>query len=178
MAAATCASGSRRCTCSAADPAGIRGLSAREALRAIRERRALFVSRGDLSGTHLMERDLWKGLGGALPERETWYVQAGQGMMATLALAAEKGGYTLTDRGTWLAYENLRKGDSSLEPLVEGDPALFNLYSVIAVNPLRCGAARLDLALEFIDWIAGPEGRKLIREFTLGGKPLFTVAAE
>jgi tungstate transport system substrate-binding protein len=162
----------------AADPAGIKGKSVKEALQAIRAKQALFVSRGDKSGTHMMELDLWKGGGGAVPEKEAWYAQAGQGMMATITIAAEKKGYTLTDRGTWIKYENNMKGNPPLKILVEGDQVLFNQYSVIAVNPAKCGKAQLDLATKFSDWIAGPEGQKLIREFKLEGKPLFTANAK
>lgn len=162
----------------AADPAGIKGKSVKEALQAIRAKKALFVSRGDTSGTHMMELDLWKGGGGAVPEKESWYAQAGQGMMATITIAAEKKGYTLTDRGTWITYENNMKGNPPLKILVEDDQVLFNQYSVIAVNPATCGNAQLELATKFSDWIAGPQGQKLIREFTLEGKPLFTPNAK
>ncbi|MFO7708665.1 MAG: substrate-binding domain-containing protein [Desulfobacterales bacterium] len=162
----------------AADPAGIKGTSVKDALQAIRAKQAVFVSRGDKSGTHMMELDLWKGGGGVVPEKESWYAQAGQGMMATVAIAAEKKGYTLTDRGTWIKYENSMKGNPPLKILVEGDQVLFNQYSVIVVNPAKCGKAQLELATKFSDWIAGPEGQKLIREFKLEGKSLFTANAE
>lgn len=162
----------------AADPAGIKGKSVKEALQAIRAKQAVFVSRGDKSGTHMMELDLWKGGGGAVPEKESWYAQAGQGMIATITIAAEKKGYTLTDRGTWIKYENSMKGNPPLKILVEGDRVLFNQYSVIAVDPAKCGKAQLELATKFSDWIAGPQGQKLIREFKLEGKPLFTANAK
>jgi tungstate transport system substrate-binding protein len=162
----------------AADPAGIKGKSVKDALQAIRSKQAVFVSRGDKSGTHMMELDLWKGGAGAVPEKESWYAQAGQGMIATITIAAEKRGYTLTDRGTWIKYENSMKGNPPLKILVEGDRVLFNQYSVIAVNPAKCGKAQLELATKFSDWIAGPEGQKLIREFKLEGKPLFTANAK
>jgi tungstate transport system substrate-binding protein len=162
----------------AADPAGIKGKSVKDALQAIRSKQAVFVSRGDKSGTHMMELDLWKGGAGAVPEKESWYAQAGQGMIATITIAAEKRGYTLTDRGTWIKYENSMKGNPPLKILVEGDRVLFNQYSVIAVNPAKCGKAQLELAAKFSDWIAGPQGQKLIREFKLEGKPLFTANAK
>lgn len=162
----------------AADPAGIKGKSVKEALQAIRAKQALFVSRGDKSGTHMMELDLWKNLGGEVPEKEAWYAQAGQGMMVTITIAAEKNGYTLTDRGTYIKYESSMKGNPPLKILVEGDQVLFNQYSVIAVNPATCGKAQLELATKFSDWIAGPAGQKLIREFKLEGKPLFTANAK
>jgi tungstate transport system substrate-binding protein len=158
----------------AADPAGVRGKGVREALAAVQARKALFVSRGDRSGTHMLEISLWKASGMPVPEREAWYVQAGQGMLATIAIAAEKNGYTLADRGTYIRFENNRGGDPPLKILVAGDPMLVNLYSVIAVNPARCPQARADLAAELTRWIAGPEGRKVIREFRVMGQPLFT----
>jgi tungstate transport system substrate-binding protein len=162
----------------AADPAGVKGKSVKDALTAIQAKQAAFVSRGDKSGTHMMELDLWKESGAPLPEKEPWYAQAGQGMMATIGIAAEKNGYTLADRGTYIKYENTLKGAPPLKILVEGDRALFNQYSVIAVNPARCGKARLDLATKFSDWVAGPGGQKLIKDFKLMGKSLFTPNAQ
>jgi tungstate transport system substrate-binding protein len=162
----------------AADPAGVRGKSVKDALQAIQPKKANFVSRGDKSGTHMMELELWKGSGGPVPEKERWYAQAGQGMMATITIAAEKNGYTLSDRGTYIKYENNLQGNPPLKILVEGDKALFNQYSVIAVNPGKCQKAQLELAKKFSDWIAGPEGQKLIKEFKVMGKPLFTPNAK
>lgn len=160
------------------DPAGIKGKSVKDALQAIQAKKAVFVSRGDKSGTHMMELDLWKAGGGAVPEKEAWYAQAGQGMMATITIAAEKNGYTLADRGTYIKYESNMKGNPPLKILVEGDRLLFNQYSVIAVNPAKCSKAKLDLATQFSDWIAGPQGQKVIRDFKLEGKPLFTPNAK
>jgi tungstate transport system substrate-binding protein len=162
----------------AADPAGVKGKSVKEAINAISAKKANFVSRGDKSGTHMMELELWKTSGAAMPEKEAWYAQAGQGMMATITIAAEKNGYTLADRGTCITYENNLKGAPPLQVLVEGDPTLLNQYSVIAVNPVKCPKAKADLATAFSNWIAGPEGQKLIKEFKLMGKPLFTANAK
>jgi tungstate transport system substrate-binding protein len=162
----------------ASDPAGVKGKSVKEALQAIQAKKANFVSRGDKSGTHMMELDLWKGSGVPVPEKETWYAQAGQGMMATITIAAEKNGYTLADRGTYIKYENNMQGNPPLKILVEGDQALFNQYSVIAVNPAKCQKAQLELATKFSNWISGPEGQKLIKEFKVMGKPLFTPNAK
>jgi tungstate transport system substrate-binding protein len=162
----------------AADPAGVKGKSVKEALKAIQAKQANFVSRGDKSGTHMMELDLWKAAGGAVPEKESWYSQAGQGMIATITIAAEKNGYTLADRGTYIKYENTMQGNPPLRILVEGDQALFNQYSVMAVNPAKCQKAQLNLATTFGEWIAGPEGQKLIKEFKVMGKPLFTPNAK
>jgi tungstate transport system substrate-binding protein len=162
----------------AADPAGIKGKSVKDALQAIQTQKATFVSRGDKSGTHMMEQDLWKVSGGPVPEKEAWYAQAGQGMMATITIAAEKNGYTLADRGTYIKYENNLGGNPPLKILVEGDQALLNQYSVIAVNPAKCQKAQVELATKFSNWIAGPEGQKLIKEFKVMGKPLFTANAK
>jgi tungstate transport system substrate-binding protein len=162
----------------AADPAGVKGKSVKDALQAIQAKKANFVSRGDKSGTHMMELELWKGSGAPVPEKEAWYAQAGQGMMATITIAAEKNGYTLADRGTYIKYENNMGGNPPLKILVEGDQALFNQYSVIAVNPAKCQKAQLELATTFSKWISGPEGQKLIKEFKVMGKPLFTPNAK
>lgn len=162
----------------AADPAGAKGKSVKEALQAIQAKKATFVSRGDKSGTHMMELDLWKVSGGPVPEKEAWYAQAGQGMMATITIAAEKNGYTLADRGTYIKYENNLGGNPPLKILVEGDLSLLNQYSVIAVNPAKCQKAQVELATKFSNWIAGPEGQKVIKEFKVMGKPLFTANAK
>jgi tungstate transport system substrate-binding protein len=99
-------------------------------------------------------------------------------MMATITIAAEKNGYTLADRGTYIKYENNLGGNPPLKILAEGDRTLINQYSVIAVNPAKCRKARLELATKFSTWIAGPEGQKVIREFKVMGKPLFTPNAK
>jgi len=162
----------------AADPAGIKGKSVKDALQAIQAKKANFVSRGDTSGTHMMELDLWKVSGAAVPEKVAWYAQAGQGMMATITIAAEKNGYTLADRGTYIKYENNLGGNPPLKILVEGDQTLLNQYSVIAVNPAKCQKTQVELATKFSNWIAGPEGQKVIKEFKVMGKPLFTPNAK
>ena len=162
----------------AADPAGVKGRSVKQALEAVAAKKAGFVSRGDKSGTHMMEIDLWKAAGLAVPEKESWYAQAGQGMMATITIAAEKNGYTLADRGTYIKYENNMGGNPPLKILVEGDQTLLNQYAVIAVNPAKCPKAKLDLAQTFSAWIAGAEGQKVIRDFKVMGKPLFTPNAK
>ncbi len=158
----------------AADPAKIKGKTTPEALAAIAAAKAPFVSRGDDSGTHKMEQSLWKGAGLALPDKETWYVSAGQGMMATLNMAAERGGYTLVDRGTYISYEDQAKGKPALVILVEGDKPLLNQYSVISVNPKQCKDAKFNLAETFRTWLASPKGQKVVADFKLKGKSLFT----
>jgi len=162
----------------AADPAGVKGKSVKDALQVIQAKKANFVSRGDKSGTHMMELDLWKASGVPIPEKETWYAQAGQGMMATITIAAEKNGYTLADRGTYIKYENNLGGNPPLKILVEGDQTLLNQYSVIAVNPAKCQKAQVELATKFSNWIADLEGQKVIKEFKVMGKPLFTPNAK
>ena len=159
-------------------PGWVKGKSAKDAMQAIQAKKAIFVSRGDKSGTNMKELDLWKAAGLPVPDKAAWYVQAGQGMMATIIIAAEKNGYTLADRGTYIKYENNMKGNPPLKILVQGDPALFNQYSVIAVNPAKCPKAKLELATQFSDWIAGPQGQKIIKNFKLMGKPLFTPNAK
>ena len=99
-------------------------------------------------------------------------------MLATINIAAERNGYTMTDRGTYIKYENNLKGNPPLKILVEGDAVLLNQYSVMAVNPEHCAKANHDTARQFIKWIAGPQAQKSIKEFKLLGKPLFTPNAK
>ncbi len=160
------------------DPAGIKGGSVSGALKAIQAKGATFASRGDNSGTNKKEKLLWKEAGLPLPEKENWYVQTGQGMLATIRIAAERNGYTMTDRGTYIKYEADQGGNPPLVILVEGDEILMNQYSVLAVNPERCENAKYDLATKFSDWMAGKAAQKLIADFRLLGKQLFTPNAE
>ncbi|KHK03237.1 substrate-binding domain-containing protein [Desulfovibrio sp. TomC] len=158
----------------AADPAKIKGKTAGEALAAIAAAKAPFISRGDDSGTHKMEQSLWKGASMSLPDKESWYVSAGQGMMATLNMAGERKGYTLVDRGTYIAYEDLAKGKPALVVLVEGDKPLLNQYSVIPVNPAQCPKVKIKDAETFNNWLASAKGQKVVGDFALKGKKLFT----
>ncbi|MGD1969818.1 MAG: substrate-binding domain-containing protein [Desulfobacterales bacterium] len=158
----------------AADAAGIKGKSIKDALQTIKAEQAIFVSRGDNSGTNKKELSLWKAADLPVPEKENWYVQSGQGMLATINIAAERNGYTMTDRGTYIKYEDNLKGNPPLKILVEGDAVLLNQYSVIAINQKHCPKAKYDTARQFIEWITGPEAQQLIKEFKLLGKPLFT----
>jgi tungstate transport system substrate-binding protein len=162
----------------AADAAGIKGKSIKEALQTIQDKQAVFVSRGDNSGTHKKELSLWKAAAMPIPEKEGWYVQTGQGMLATINVAAERGGYTMTDRGTYIKYEDNLKGNPPLKILVEGDAVLLNQYSVIAIDQKHCSQAKYDTSKQFIEWITGPEAQQLIKEFKLLGKPLFTPNAK
>ena len=162
----------------AADKTGIKGKSIADALKAIKANKAIFVSRGDNSGTNKKEISLWKAAGLPVPEKEKWYVQTGQGMLATINIAAERNGYTMTDRGTYIKYEANMNGNPPLKILVEGDAVLLNQYSVIAINQGHCSKAKTDLAKKFTDWITGAEAQQLIKEFKLLGKPLFTPNAK
>ena len=152
------------------DPAGIRGMKVKEALKKLATSNSLFISRGDDSGTNKKELRLWKEAG-VTPNSKT-YLESGTGMEATLRIANEKKAYTLTDRGTWLAH--LKELDA-LDLLVQGEEILFNPYSVIVVNPSRFSWVNFKLATAFANFIRGPEGQKIIREFGVEkyGTPLF-----
>lgn len=160
------------------DLAGIKGKSIKEALAMIKSKQASFISRGDNSGTHKKELSLWKAADMPVPEKEGWYVQTGQGMLASINIAAERNGYTMTDRGTYIKYEDNAGGNPSLKILVEGDENLLNQYSVIAINKNHCPNVKEDLAMQFIDWIGGADAQLLIKDFKLLGKPLFTPNAK
>jgi tungstate transport system substrate-binding protein len=160
------------------DPVAIKGKTIKEALQTIEKQKAIFVSRGDNSGTHKKELSLWKAAELPVPEKENWYVQTGQGMLATINIAAERNGYTMTDRGTYIKYEDNLKGNPPLKILVEGDTVLLNQYSVIAIDAKHCPKAKYDVAKQFIEWITGADAQKLIKDFKLLGKPLFTPNAK
>jgi len=160
------------------DPAGIEGKSISDALSAIKARQAVFMSRGDDSGTNKKEKLLWKDAGIPLPDKEKWYVQTGQGMLATINIARERDGYTMTDRGTFIKYQSLKGDNAPLKILVEGDSILLNQYSVLTLDPKNCPNAKYDLALKFSDWMASQTAQNLIRDFRLLGKRLFTPNAK
>lgn len=157
----------------ASDPANIKGSSVSTALKNIKTNQAGFVSRGDNSGTHKKELALWQSAGLPIPETESWYVQAGQGMLATINMAGEKNAYTLTDRGTYIKYEHTAGGNPILKILVEGDDTLKNQYSVMAVNPNRCKNVNFNAAQQFSDWITGEKAQNMIGAFKLLDKTLF-----
>lgn len=155
------------------DPAGIAGLtSAAEALRRIAAAQALFVSRADQSGTHHRELALWQAAG-VTPEGP-WYLKAGQGMGAVLTMADELGAYTLSDRGTYLVRRAAGAG-LRLAILVEGDPALFNPYGVIVVNPERFPQRHVALGERFVDWLISLPTQERIARYGVErfGQPLF-----
>lgn len=161
-----------------ADPAGVKGQSVKKALQTVSAKSAVFVSRGDNSGTNKKEISLWKTTGAAVPEKESWYVQTGQGMLASINIAAQKKGYTMTDRGTFIKYAHNHAGKPPLVVLVEGDDILKNQYSVMQVNPARCAKVQNGLAKQFCDWICSAPAQKLIADFRLMGKQLFTPNAK
>jgi tungstate transport system substrate-binding protein len=156
------------------DPAGIKGIPVAEAMKRIAAKGGIFVSRGDNSGTHQLEQKLWQGTG-VTPRGQGWYQEAGTGMGATLNIAAEKKGYTLTDRGTYLSLKD-RLG---LAVLVEGERALLNIYSVIPVNPKKNDRINAAGGLAFADYIVSPASQAIVKEFGVAkfGQPLFTPAA-
>jgi tungstate transport system substrate-binding protein len=157
-----------------ADPAGIRHTaSAAAALAKVREAGASFVSRGDNSGTHKKEDELWSQEGKVPgPAAEPWYLSVGQGMAKTLRISAQKGAYSLTDRGSWLALRD--KDGLDLAILLEGDPLLFNQYGVMAVYPERHPHVKSAEANLFIAWLVSPEGQKAIGSYrTKQGHALF-----
>lgn len=154
----------------ASDPAGIEGMTVVEAWRTIAVSGAAFISRGDDSGTHKKEMDLWKQA--ALdPKGQAWYFESGQGMGATLTIASEKGAYTLTDRATYLATRD----DLQLEILVEGDETLLNVYHVITINPEKWEKVNYEGALAFLRFLIAPSTQEIIGQFGVDrfGQPLF-----
>jgi len=160
----------------AADPAGVSGLqNATAALTRIADSGALFASRGDDSGTHKKEVTLWQntGVDPTLASGQ-WYRETGSGMGATLNVAVGMGAYTMTDRATWLSFGN--KADYKAH--VEGDPALFNQYGVILVNPALCPNVKTTSAQSFIDWLLSNDGQSAIAAFTRDGAQLFFPNAE
>lgn len=150
------------------DPAGIaESRSITEALRKIHDSKSLFVSRGDISGTHLKEMQLWQEID--YVPRGDWYKSVGQGMGKVIQITNELNAYTLADRGTWLAF----KSRSSLVVLHKGTPPIINPYSVIAVNPKRLPFVNYLAAKTFINWLTSSKGQLLISRFKVQGKQLF-----
>lgn len=140
------------------------------ALKTIKAKEIAFISRGDKSGTHIAELNLWKAAGiDVARDRGTWYKEIGQGMGAALNTASASNAYVLTDRGTWLSFKN--RGD--LVIAVEGDNRLFNQYGVILVNPEKHKHVKKELGQAFIDWLISPEGQKAIADYQIGGQQLF-----
>jgi tungstate transport system substrate-binding protein len=163
---------------SASDPAGIKGLPISKAMMGIQKSKALFVSRGDNSGTHKKEILLWKNAGIVVPDKDPWYIQTGQGMLATIQIAEQRNGYTMTDRGTYIKYSHNSGGKPVLKVIVEADAILLNQYSAIAIDTTNCPNAKFDLAMAFSDWMAGNQAQQMIKDFRLLGQQLFTPNAK
>jgi len=156
----------------ASDPANAQSAkTAAEALKKIAAQKAVFVSRGDDSGTHQKELELWQGA--KIKPSGSWYNAVGQGMGATMQIANEKQGYTLADRATYLAYMN--KIDSKI--VFAGEDSLFNPYGVIAVNPARHKKSNYMGAIALIGWLTSVDGQKIIKDFQINGQPLFIPVA-
>jgi tungstate transport system substrate-binding protein len=154
------------------DPAGIKGMKdVAKALKAIKDKPATFISRGDNSGTHMFELMLWnKDVGINIQELGgPWYKSIARGMKATLHIAVATDGYALSDRSTWISFKN--KGD--LKILVEGDRRVLNQYSVILVNPNKHPNVQKELGQTFIDWLISPEGQRGIADYKINGEQLF-----
>ena len=156
------------------DPAKIRGeKSVVAALRRIAAGQARFISRGDKSGTHTLELALWKAAG--VTPGAPWYIESGQGMGATLGIANDRQGYTVTDRATMLAFAKRVE----LEPMVEGDKLLLNIYSVMEVNPANGPKVNVTSGRAFADFMLAPETQAVIKTFGVDryGQPLFVPIA-
>jgi tungstate transport system substrate-binding protein len=153
------------------DPAGIKGMNdAAKAFQVIKQKQACFVSRGDRSGTHIAELNLWRGANTDIEkDKGPWYKSIGQGMGAALNFANASNCYVLSDRGTWIHF----KSEGDLQILVEGDRRMFNQYVAMLVNPAKHPEVRKDLGQEFIDWLISPDGQKTIGDYKIDGQQLF-----
>ena len=154
-----------------ADPAKIGGGNeVLDAFRWIKAAQAPFVSRGDKSGTHFAELEIWKSAGIYIARvKGPWYRDTGQGMGPALNSAAGMNAYILADRGTWLSFKN-RAG---LAILVAGDTRLFNQYGIMLVNPAKHPSVKREAGQAFVDWVVSPEGQRAIAEYKIGGEQLF-----
>ena len=153
------------------DPAHIAGSkNVADALHKVADAKAPFISRGDRSGTHSAELQLWKDAGIDIEKaRGDWYKSIGQGMGAALNTAKASEAYVLSDRGTWIHFKN--KGD--LQIAVEGDKRLFNQYGIMLVNPQKCPNVKAGLGQQFVDWVVSPDGQKTIANYKIDGEQLF-----
>jgi len=154
-----------------ADPAGVAGgKDAVQSFKTIFRKKAAFVSRGDRSGTHFAELELWKAAGIDIDRHKgSWYREIGQGMGPALNTAAGMNAYVLADRGTWLSFRNR----AELAIAVEGDRRLFNQYGIILVNPQKHLGVKKEMGQAFIDWIISSEGQDAIAAYRIGGEQLF-----
>ena len=153
------------------DPADIKGSKdIVAAFKTLKDKSVAFISRGDKSGTHQAELNLWKVAGiDIATDKGPWYKEIGQGMGAALNTAAASNAYVLTDRATWLSFKN--KGDLVIE--VEGDKRLFNQYGVMLVNPAKHPNVKQEFGQQFIDWLVSAEGQKAIADYKINGEQLF-----
>jgi tungstate transport system substrate-binding protein len=152
------------------DPAGVKGKDILTALQTLKAKAAPFISRGDRSGTNIAELALWKDADiDIAKDKGPWYKEIGQGMGAALNIASASNAYVLSDRGTWLAFQN--QGDLAI--VVEGDKRLFNQYGVMLVNPMKCPSVKKELGQQFIDFLISPEGQKVISGYKINGQRLF-----
>ena len=153
------------------DPAKVKqAKSAAEALKRIASTGALFISRGDESGTHQKEKELWQQA--EVQPSGAWYRSAGQGMGEVIMMATEQCAYTLTDRGTYTAFKH---GKTDLAIVFQNEKGLYNPYGVIAVDPKKHPGVHYDLAMKFIDYVTGAEGKSIISNFKVGGEPIFFI---
>ncbi|HLX80226.1 MAG TPA: extracellular solute-binding protein [Burkholderiales bacterium] len=153
------------------DPARVAGTrDVVAALQKIKAAQAPFVSRGDRSGTHFAELELWKLAGiDIAKDKGPWYRDTGSGMGPALNTAAGMNAYILSDRGTWLSFKNR----AELAIAVEGDQRLFNQYGVMLVNPAKHPQVKKEMGRTFVDWVISPEGQKAIADYKIGGEQLF-----
>ncbi|SPA00212.1 putative ABC-type tungstate transport system, periplasmic binding component [Cupriavidus taiwanensis] len=160
----------------ASDPAGLKGVQGgKDVLAGLRKLAASgskFISRGDNSGTDVMEKDYWKQLG-IEPKGQPWYVNAGLGMGEVLTMAAQMPAYTLSDRATYGAY----RAKTGLAIAIEGDPKMFNPYGIIAVNPARHPGTNYKDAMKLVEWITSKDGQEVIAGYKVEGEQLFFPAA-
>ena len=152
------------------DPAGVKGKDILTALQTIKAKQVPFISRGDRSGTNIAEVELWKDAGIDIAmDKGPWYREIGQGMGAALNTASAMNAYVLSDRGTWLAFNN--RGDLGI--MVEGDKRLRNQYGVMLVNPAKHPSVKKDLGQQFIDWLVSVEGQNAMPGYKINGQQLF-----
>lgn len=154
-----------------ADPAGVKGTQdITAALRKIVDAKAPFISRGDNSGTHIAELNLWKSANLDIGQvKGPWYREIGQGMGPALNTASASDAYVLSDRATWLSFKN--RGNLTI--VVEGDQRLFNQYGIVLVNPAKHPHVKQELGQAFVDWITGPDGQAAIASYKINGEQLF-----
>ena len=153
------------------DPARVAGTKdIVAAFQKIRKTQSAFVSRGDKSGTHFAELELWMAAGiDIAKDKGAWYRDTGQGMGPALNSASAMNAYILSDRGTWLSFKN--RGDLTI--VVEGDKRLFNQYGVMLVNPAKHPNVKKEMGQAFVDWVISPEGQKAIADYKIDGEQLF-----